>query len=86
MPNEEERYYGATQELAARIKRGGYDGFLYPSAMGPSYNVVLFNGKDAEVVDLQYVRIKRVQYFADGLSEYEEPYEEGPYDALFGEK
>jgi RES domain-containing protein len=42
MPHEEEVLYKPTQLLALLIKSSGYDGFIYPSAMGLGTNVVLF--------------------------------------------
>ncbi len=80
MPHEEEVLYRPTQFLALLIKSSGYDGFLYPSAMGSGTNIVLFNSDDGEMGPPEYVRIKRVGYFSEALSPYEEVYEEGPYD------
>jgi len=80
MPHEEEVLYRPTQLLAWLIRSSGYQGFIYPSAMGPGTNIVLFNPEDAEVAKVSYVRVKRVVYFSEALSDYEDVSEEGPYD------
>jgi RES domain-containing protein len=80
MPHEEEVLYRPTQFLALLIKSNGYDGFVYPSAMGSGANIVLFNPDDAEIGSPDYVRVKRVGYFAKPLGPYDDVYEEGPYD------
>ena len=53
--------------------------------MGSGTNIVLFNPNDAEVTNSRYVRVKRVAYFAEPLSELEDVYEEGPYDFALSE-
>src|SRR5713226_3176506 len=58
MPHEEEVLYRPTQLLAWLIRSSGYQGFIYPSAMGPGTNIVLFNPEDAEVAKVSYVRVK----------------------------
>ncbi len=80
MPHEEEVLYKPTQLLAWLIRASGYAGFIYPSAMGTGRNVVLFNPEDTEVATTSYVRIKRVACFSEPFSEFEDVYEEGPYD------
>lgn len=79
MPHEEESLFRPTQLLAWLIKSSGYDGFIYPSAMGSGANIALFSPDDSEVVEITYVRVKRVGYFSEPLHEYEEVYEEEPY-------
>lgn len=83
MPCEEDVLYRPTQLLASLIQSSGYDGFIYPSAMGSGSNVALFNEDNVELMDESYLRIKRVAYFADDIGPYEELYEVGPYDYLF---
>ena len=68
------------------MRSSGYEGFIYPSAMGSGSNIALFNSDDAEVMDPTYVRVKRVAYFSEALHEYEDIYEEGPYDSLLSDK
>src|SRR5438132_14361467 len=48
--------YRPTQLLALLIKANGYDGFIYPSAMGPGKNVVLFDPANVEVQPVSYTR------------------------------
>jgi RES domain-containing protein len=79
-PHEEEVLYGPTQLLARQVKANGYDGCIYPSAMGPGINVVLFNPEDAEVGDITHVRVLKAAYFSAPLSPYEPIFDEGPYD------
>ena len=80
MPREEEVLYRPTQLLALLIKSSGYDGFIYPSAMGSGTNIVLFNPDDVEIGPPEYVRVKRAAYFFEPLDPYDEVYEKGPYD------
>jgi hypothetical protein len=80
MPHEPELLYRPTQFLALMVKSSGYDGCIYPSAMGSGTNIVLFNPDDAEVTRVTYVRVKKAAYFSEPLSEFEDIYEEGPYD------
>jgi hypothetical protein len=77
---EAEVLYHPTQLLALVIKANGYDGFIYPSAMGPGRNIVLFDPAHAEVEPVSYARIKRVAYFDEPMSDHDEVDEEGPYD------
>lgn len=80
MPHEKEVFYKPTQFLAWLIRSSGYDGCIYPSAMGPGTNIALFKPGDAEVTNVTYVRVKGVSYSSKPLSEYDDVYEEGPYD------
>jgi len=80
MPHEEEVLYRPTQLLALLIESSGYDGLIYPSAMGSGAHIVLFNPDDVEFRTPEHVRIKRVGYFSEPLSPYEEVSEGGPYD------
>ena len=80
MPHKEEVLYKPTQLLALLIKSSGYDGFIYPSAMGSGTNVVLFNADDVEIRPPEYVRVKRAAYFSEPLDPSDEVYEKGPYD------
>jgi RES domain-containing protein len=80
MPHEEAVLYKPTQLLAWMIKSAGYDGCIYPSAMGPGTNVVLFNPDDVEMEEVGYFRVKQATYFSAPFSTYEAVYDEGPYD------
>ena len=80
MLHEEELLYRPTQLLAWLIKSSGYDGFIYPSATGSGANIVLFDPANTEIMEVSYMRVREVAYFSDPLSEYEEVYEEGPYE------
>lgn len=83
---ETEVIYRPTQLLALLIRASGYDGFIYPSAMGPGTNVALFNPDDADVKKVSYTRVKRVAYFAEALSDFDDVHEEGPYDFALTKK
>ncbi len=85
MPHEEKLLYRPTQLLAWLIKSSGYDGFVYPSAMGSGSNIALFNPDDAEIMEATYVRIKRVAYFSETIDGYEDLYDEGPYDFVLSD-
>jgi len=85
MAHEKEVLYKPTQLLAWLMKSSGYDGCIYPSALGSGVNVTLFDPADAEVTQVAYVRVKRAAYFSEPFSPSEDVYEEGPYDfALSG--
>ena len=83
MPGEEENLYFSTQYLCDLVKKSGYDGIEYPSAIGNGFNVVLFNPEDAEVISLEYVRINGIHHSTNPLKDNEPIYEEGPFDYLF---
>ena len=78
--NEQDILYRPTQLLVQMIESSGYAGCIYPSAAGPGKNIVLFDPNDAEISEPKYLRVKQVSYFTDSLSQFEEVYEEGPYD------
>jgi len=81
--DEAEIIYRPTQLLALLIEARRHDGFIYPSAMGSGNNVVLFDPAKAEVQPVSYTRIKRVAYFDDPMSGYEDVDEDGPMTMLF---
>lgn len=82
MPYEREQdvLYKPTQLLALMIHEAGYHGCIYPSAMGSGQNFVLFDTKAADIVSVEYVRVRRAAFFSSALSDYECVYDEGPYD------
>ena len=82
MPGEEESLYLPSQHLCAFIRESGYDGVIYPSAMGSGHNVLLFDPSAADVVNVEYVRITAVQHAFEMLGEGDTPYEELPYNSL----
>ena len=84
MPHEEKTLYKPTQLLALLIKSNGYDGCVYPSAMGSGKNVVLFNPDDAQVTSVGYAKVSRIAYFPQQLAAGEPLYDEGPYDYARG--
>jgi RES domain-containing protein len=86
MPHEQETLYKPTQLLALMIQATGYDGCIYPSAMGSGKNYVLFNTQAAEVLNIEHVRVKNATFFSTPLSYFEELYEEGPYDHMVKRK
>lgn len=72
--------YRPTQLLARLIKLNGYDGLIYPSAMGTGKNIVFFDAAKVEVQPVSYTRVKRVAYYGAPLSEFEDVDEKGQYD------
>jgi hypothetical protein len=82
MPHEQEILYRPTQLLALMIQSAGYDGCIYPSAMGSGKNYVLFDTNAAEVTTIEHVRVKTSTFFSAPLEMYEPIYEEGPYDYM----
>ena len=83
MPHEEKNLYFSTQYLCDWVKKCGYAGIEYPSAMGNGFNVVLFNPEAAEVISREYVRINGIYHSTSPLKDNEPIYEEGPFDYLF---
>jgi RES domain-containing protein len=77
---EQEVLYKPTQLLALIIQEAGYHGCIYPSAMGSGRNFVLFDTKAADMVSVEYVRVRRAAFFSSALSDCESVYDEGPYD------
>jgi hypothetical protein len=67
------------------VRKAGYHGIEYPSAMGPGFNVVIFNPDDVRPLEITYVRVTGVKHFSVKLREYDSVYEEGPFDYLFQE-
>jgi len=84
MPHEKESLYLSTQYLCDWVRHCGYDGIQFPSAMGRGYNVALFKTEDADPTEMNYVRVGQIHFPYRTFDRYEEPYEEGPYDYLFG--
>lgn len=82
MPSEQEILYKATQNLSSLIKKAGYDGIVYPSAMGKGYNLVTFDPNAAVPIDVQYYRIEDIDYKFNKLTEYDDIYDDTPYDFL----
>jgi len=75
--------YFSTQYLCDWVKKSGYDGIEYPSAMGNGFNVAIFNWDNIEPQDIRYVRIKQIKYAYNQINENELLYDEGPFDDLF---
>jgi len=82
LPGEDETLYFSTQYLCDLVRKSPYDGIEYPSAMGPGYNVAIFNWENLEPLEIQYVRIDKIKYLFDPLDEDEPLYDEGPFDDL----
>ena len=82
MPHEQEVLYKPTQLLALMIQSAGYDGCIYPSAMGPGKNYVIFDIDAVQVRDIDHVRVKNAAFFSVSLGKYDPIYEEGPYDHM----
>jgi hypothetical protein len=83
MPHEEKDLYRSTQYLCDWIKKYGYGGVEFPSAMGPGHNLVLFDINAVSPTELKYVRVNETDFSYDELGDYEELYEEHPYEYLF---
>ena len=80
---EDEQVYFSTQYLADWVRKAGYHGIEYPSAMGPGSNVVIFNSEDVKSLDIKYVRITGIQHSSIDLRGNNPVYDEGPFDYLF---
>lgn len=87
MPHEQAVLYKPTQLLALMIQAAGYDGCIFPSAMGSGKNVVLFDVNAADVAGVDYLRVTQAAFFSSSFSIYDNVYDEGPYDyALAGKR
>lgn len=82
LPNDDESRYGPTQYLASEIRRLGYDGFSFASAMGEGTNVVVFDGSICKVVDMSYRRVQEVHFKSETIIDGDILYPPGPYDGL----
>ena len=81
--SEDEKMYFSTQYLCDWVRKAGYDGIEYPSAMGDGFNIVVFNPEDVEPIDVRYVRVTNIHHAVDKIGEYHPIYDEGPFDYLF---
>lgn len=81
--HEENNLYLSTQYLCDWIKKSGYSGVEFPSAMGPGHNAVFFDTSAAIPFDMKYVRVNETHFNFGELAEYEEIYAEHPYEHLF---
>ena len=79
MPHEADILYRPTQHLCDVIKAGGFDGIAYPSAMGPGYNVVLFNPHSGTPTEVSHHRVEGVRFTSRALGPYEPPHEDLPW-------
>jgi len=79
MPHEADVLYRPTQHLCDVIREGGFDGIAYPSAMGPGYNVVLFNPEAGTPEEITHHRVERVRFSSRALGPYEPPHEDLPW-------
>lgn len=82
MPHEEIVLYQPSQHLCDIVRNMGFSGIIYPSAMGPGHNVVIFNPQASEILDYKYVRVNDINYKYEELRGKELPYPETPYDHL----
>lgn len=76
----EDLFYRPTQYLCERAEAARYDGVVYPSAVGPGHNVVLFDPSVAQADALQYMRILDVDVRQESLRDQEAPYQFGFYE------
>ena len=81
-PHEEESLYLPTQHLCDSIRRAGYDGVIYPSAMGPGSNFVFFDAQVGSPLSVGYNRVDAVNYEIDEIPEDFPLFEEGTFDHL----
>lgn len=77
--------YLPTQRLCELVRRYGYAGLKYPSAMGRGFNLVLFDQDAAVPKKVSHVHVAGVAYRVRPLGAGEPLFEEQPYDYLLGE-
>lgn len=61
-PYESDIEYIPTQYLTEVVRAAGFDGMVYPSAMGKGKNLVIFDPDAVQLVEIDYVEIKDVSY------------------------
>ena len=79
LPGEEEGLYLPSQKLCELIRQRNRDGVIYPSAMGPGKNVLLFNPDDGDPFDVKYVRTGTPAFPITEINEQDDLYEDWPY-------
>lgn len=84
--DDEKELYRPTQRFCELVRRYGYAGLKYPSAMGNGFNLVLFDRNIAVPTDVFHVRVAGVTYRVRSLSTGEPLFDEQPYDYLLGEE
>ena len=82
MPHEEKILYKPSQHLSDLIRHNRFDGIIFPSAMGPGHNLVVFDFTAQEILERTYFRVAGVNYHYRELNEHEPIYDETPYDFL----
>lgn len=80
---EDKRSYFSTQFLCDWVRKAGYDGIEYPSAMGTGFNLVVFNPENVKPITVRYFRIEQIKHLASKLNNNEPIYDERPFDYLF---
>ncbi|MCM3691501.1 RES domain-containing protein [Neobacillus niacini] len=64
-PDKSEIEYLPTQFITELIKSKGFDGIMFKSAMGPQYNIVIFDEKNAEVKEIETLEVNNIIYEYD---------------------
>lgn len=82
LQDHEQALYRPTQRFCELVRRYGYTGLKYPSAMGKGFNLVLFDQNIAVPKKVCHVRVAGVTYRVRSLGAGEPLFEEQPYDYL----
>ncbi|MGF9975328.1 RES domain-containing protein [Viridibacillus arvi] len=64
-PDKSEIEYLPTQYITELIKTKGFDGIMFKSAMGPKYNIVLFDENNAKVKEIETLIVNDIIYEYD---------------------
>lgn len=80
--DEEKGLYRPTQRFCDLLRKYGYAGLMYPSAMGKGFNLVLFDPSVAVPTEVCHVRVAGVAYRIRPLLAGEPLFDEQPYDDL----
>ncbi|MDY0083327.1 MAG: RES family NAD+ phosphorylase [Ignavibacteriaceae bacterium] len=59
---DKDELYKPTQMISLLIKKSGYDGIKYKSALGNGYNIALFSDTDVKIKDPDYYFINKISY------------------------
>ncbi|MBI3448615.1 MAG: RES family NAD+ phosphorylase [Acidobacteria bacterium] len=79
--DEDRREYIPTQLLADMVRSSGYDGIVYPSAMGPGHNIVLFDLDAGAPEPPRNLRVKRFAMTCEEIQASHVEIDDWPYDA-----
>lgn len=79
LPSDAETLYRTSRHFCDRVRELGMDGVIYPSALGPGKNVVVFDHEAVLPTSVEYIRITNVAFEHRALAPAEQPYDDLPW-------